>query len=338
MRSLCMVACLVAVVFTTGVDVMARNNVVNALKQQSASLLSRWQQRVSASPQVKTLLQIGVGVVICTTMACGGVTQAPEVAESNSPAVSETPDVAKDAAGPETPDVVQDDVEVIRTDLFGSGFIASRGLIHTSIKSYQKYKDKLPIQFYDGMMVHQIENGQDFIHIVDLIDNKALKVRYIGPETHKIVALETINGVMVGTHPDYGGRYTSFAAEFARSVNGRNGAELLTVLPEGTTLYGEPNVIFSDGDYAMTVHGFSFVDGPIQPFPAEVRFIVAAEHLVTIARPASLPPQEKTRPRPYKKRRNNKQNMQIATYRVDDADVGLAVPLLVSDSGVFPSK
>ena len=315
----------VALALATGVDVEAGSGgVVSALKQRSATLLIRWQQRVGVSPRAKALLQVGMAAAFCTTFACGGVTQSPEMTGGEAPAVSEAPEVQSSKSA------------LIRTELFGEGFVTSRGLTYESITAYGESKEKLPVQFYDGMMVIQVRNGKDFVRIVDLIDGKILKVRHIGHASYETVDYETITGVLVGTHPDYGTRYVSFAAEFARPVNNDGGDQLLAALPEGTTFYGEPNVIFSNGDYAITVYAFSLVGDQMLNFPRDVRFIVNSEHLVTIDRPANFPSplQRGIERRPPQRLRKN--NATIAHYRADDE--GLAPLLLVSDSVVLLSK
>ena len=304
-------AFVVAVALAAGVDLEARSGgVVSALKQRSsAALLSRWQQRVGVAPRTKAWLQMGMAAAFCTTLACSGVTQSPEITGGAAPVRSAAPEVQRDNPA------------IIRTELFGEGFAAPRGLTYDSITAYQDNKAKLPLQFYDGMMIHLVENGKDFVRIVDLVGDQELKVRYLGHAPSEMVAFKTITGVLVGTHPDYGTRYVAFAAEFARSVNNDGGDQLLAVVTDGTTFYGEPHVIFSDSEYVITVYAFSLVGDQIRNFPIAVHFIVNAEHLVTIGH------------RSPRQLRQNNQTM--AYYRADE---GEPAALLVSDRGVFSSR
>ncbi len=325
-------AYVVAVVLTTGIAVEAHGRGVSVLKRQGATLLSRWQQRVGVSTRAKSFLsQMGMAAAFCTALACGQATQPPEITAGDAPAVSEAP------ALPEAPE--RQTAALITTELFGKGFVASRGLNHDSTAAYVKHKEELPLQFYDGMMVHQVKDGRDYARIVDLVDGKVLKVRYIGglPDGLDTVDVETISGVLVGRHPDYGNRYVSFAAEFARPVNDDKSHLLLAELPAGTILYGEPNVIFSDGDYVIKTVGLSFAsDNKARKFPQEVRFFVNVEHLVTITRPASPSPGKKQQRRRMFER--NKEPLS-AHYRVEDGGVPLpAASLLISDEGVFLSR
>ena len=144
MRRLCVVACLVAVVLTAGGKSEARSSGMSMLKQRGAVLLSKWQQGAHG------LLQAGMAAALCTTLACGGVTQAPEVAPVQPTAQYEN------SIGPEAD---TEDMLII-TKLYGEGFGAARGIPAGSIEAYKKSKDMLPVQFYDGMMVHYIEAWQ----------------------------------------------------------------------------------------------------------------------------------------------------------------------------------
>lgn len=328
MRRFCMVSCLVVVVLTAGVDDAAGVRGSGALKQRGAELLSRWQQRMGTSSPAKTVVQAGMALTLCTMLACGGVMQSPEVAVPTTQYA--------EPIGPEPP-VKRSVGSIIRTELYGKGVVASRGLTYQSITAYEENKEKLPLQFYDGMMIIQVKDGKDFVRIVDLVDNKILKVRHIGHTSHETVDHETITGVLVGTHPDYGTRYVSFGAEFARPVNNDGGDELLAALPEGTIFYGEPNVIFSNGDYAITVYAFSLVGDQMRNFPREVRFIVNSEHLVTIDRPTTVPQQRGMQPHQRQRIQRNKNNHLLIYYRA--ADEGVDVSLLGDlDSGVFSSR
>jgi len=329
MQRASVLACVLSLVLIATSDGKAHGRGLSALKQSSAAL-SRWQQRGGVSSRIKSfLLEAGLAAAFCTTLACNGVTRAPEIT-----AASEAP--ALEAPASEAPTVAEehkkDETAIIRTELFGKGFTASRGLTYHSIQPYMENKEKLPVQFYDGMMIHQVKEDKDFVRIVDLSDDAVLKVRHIGSASQETVDLETIVGVMVGRHPDYGTRYVSFGAEFARALNDDGSDQLLAVAPEGMTFYGEPNVIFSDGDYVIKTHAFALVGDKIQAFPNALRFMVNAEHLVTIERPHILPrglqrrsPQES----------ENKQ--QLTHYRADD-DEGLVMSSLATDNGVFSNR
>ena len=320
MRRSCVFACVVAIGLATSVNVEARRGGLNVLKQRGAALLSRWQQRVL--PQTDTWMQLGLAVALCTTLACGGVTQSPEVTESNAPAVSAAPDVQ------------QDDAMLIITKLYGKGFSAARGIPPDSIAAYENSKTQLPVQFYDGMMIHYVEDGKDFVRVVDLVDDSVLKVRLIG-DLEVLVDFKTIAGVMVGEHYEYGGRrHISVAADLVRPINNDGGDQLLEAMPEGVTFYGVPNLIFSNGIYVVNIIGFSLPSGQMNKFPAVLRFIASAEDLVTITRPTQppTPPQRKRQFRPGRKK-----NEILASYRVDDD--GLVSSLLSgTDNGVFSSK
>lgn len=329
MQRTSMLACVLTVVLVTGVDGKASGRGFSALMQSKATQLSRWQERVGVSSRIKSLLsQAGMAAAFCTTLACNSVTRAPEITASTAPTV-EAPTVE----APAMPETQKAEPAIIRTELFGIGFTASRGLTYDSVQAYVENKEQLPVQFYDGMMIHQVKDGKDYVRIVDLIDDAVLRVRHIEPAARVTIDVETITGVMIGQHPDYGTRHVSVAAELVRALNDDGGEQLLTATPEGTTFYGEADMIFSDGDYVIKAYAFALVGDKIHAFPAAVRFIVKAEHLVTIERPAP-PPQDLQRRSPTEDRQHKQQ---LTHYRADD-DEALVTRSLATDNGVFSSR
>ncbi len=299
MQRLWVVACLMAGMWTVERDSEARSSAVGALKQRGAVLWSRWQQRVGALPRVKkSLLQAGMAAALCTTLACGGVTQSPEVVES-APAVVSAPQIV--------PERQENENLLIVTKLYGKGFTAARGIPAGSIEAYEQSKTELPVQFYDGMMVHYVEDGRDFVRIVDLFDDKVLKVRHLGG-SEVVVDPQTIEGIMVGEHHEYGRVRVSMAAQHVRSLNTERdaSAKLLDSLPEGTVFHGVPQVIFSNGVYVVNVDAFSIRNGPIQRSSTKMRFVASVEDLVISVAPAPSPPHRQQllpRPRPEGKQR-----------------------------------
>ena len=323
MRKVCVFVCAVAVLLTVEVDVRGNSGVINAVKQRSSALVHRWQQRVAPRIQarweqvrLKTLLltqrisvppvaqQTVVAITLCTLLGCGGITQSPENTATGEAVAQQAP--------AEAPDTKKDEAQMIVTELFGQGIVAARGLTYDSIAAYENNKENLPLQFYNGMMVHYIKDGFDYVRIVDLIGNSVLKVRHIDRSLLEMVELATIEGVMVGSHPDYGARLISVEAQFLRALNKDGGQQLLDVIPPETVLYGMPNLIFSDGDYVVKLFAFSPADSKIYGLPEVVRFVAANEHLVTITDPEVIkqipPPQQKpqfkNRPSPRKRARS----------------------------------
>ena len=320
MRRSCVFACIVAIGLATSVGVEARRGGLSLLKQRGAALLSRWQQRVL--PHAGTWVQLGVAVALCTTLACGSVTRLPEVVESSAPAVSKAPDVQH-----------ADEAMFIVTKLYGKGFTAARGIPAHSIAAYENSKEYLPAQFYAGMMVYYVEDGKDFARIVDLVDDNVLKVRHIG-DLEVIVDLDTIVGIMVGEHDEYGRGYIAVAADLVRPLNDDGSDQLLEALPEGITFYGVPDMIFSNGIYVVKITGFSLYSGQIRNLPTEVYFIALGEDLVPITRPAppSTPQQRKQQFRPKRE-----EHGVVASYRVGDGELAASL-LSGTDNGVFSSK
>ena len=321
MRRSCVFACMVAIGLATSVGVEARRGGLSLLKQRGAALLSRWQQRVL--PHADTWMQLGVAVALCTTLACGGVTRLPEVVESSAPAVSKAPDVQH-----------ADEAMLITTKLYGKGFTAARGIPANSIAAYENRKEHLPVQFYAGMMVYYVEDGKDFARIVDLVDDNVLKVRHMS-DLEVIVDLDTIVGIMVGEHDEYGRGYIAVAADLVRPLNDDGSDQLLEALPEGgVTFYGVPDMIFSNGIYVVKITGFSLYSGQIHNFPTEVYFIALGEDLVPLTRPA---PPSTPRPRKRQFRPKREEHRTVASYRVDDGELAASL-LSGTDNGVFSSK
>ena len=333
MQRVSVFVCAVAVLLTAEVDVRGSSGVINAVKQRSSALVQRWQQRVA--PRIKarweqvrlnsllvpqhisvspTAQQAVVAVALCTLLGCAGVTQSPENAAPQEVVEQQAPATAEAPATVETPDtapeIQRDNAQIIRTELFGEGIAASRGLTYDSIAAYENNKEKLPIQFYHGMMVHYIKDGGDHVRIVDLIGDSALKVRHIDRTFLELVGLGVIEGVVVGTHPDYGTRFIAVEAQFLRELNNDGGQQLLNAIPKETVFYGVPNLIFSDGDYVVKLLVFSppQADGKIYSLPEAVRFVTASEHLVTVTDPKIFEkiippkPRQQFRNRPLQRR------------------------------------
>ena len=322
MRRVYVFVCAVAVLLTVEVDARGNSGVINAVKQNSSALVHRWQQRVAPRIQarweqarLKTLLltqrisvspaaqQTVIAITLCTLLGCAGVTHSPENTATGEAVAQQAP--------AETPDTKKDEAEIIITKLFGQGFVAARGLTYDSIAAYKNNKAELPLEFYDGMMVHYVKDGLDYVRIVDLIGNSTLKVRYVNRDVLEVVELATIEGAMIGEHPDYGTRLISVEAQFLRNLNNGGGQQLLDEIPKETVFYGMPNRIFSDGDYVVNLFAFSPAEeSKIFGLPEVVRFVASNEHLVTITDPEVMkqipPPQQKpqfkNRPRQQRSR------------------------------------
>lgn len=317
MRRVCVLICAVAVLLTAEVDVRGNSGVINAVKQRSSAWVHRWQQRVAprikarweqaklkafiVDPRVSVLpatQRAVVVVTLCTLLGCAGITQSPENAATGEAVEQQA------SAAAETPDVKQDEAQIIRTELFGKGFVVARGLTYDSIDAYENNKEKLPLQFYNGMMVHYIKDNVDYVRIVDLIGNFVLKVRHIDRTVLDTVEQANIEGVLVGRHPDYGTRVIAVEAQFLRDLNNGGGQQLLDAIPKETVFYGVPNIIISDGDYVVKLFSFTTDDVRMYRLPEAVRFISAGERLVTITDPELLKQILPSQPQPRQQFRN----------------------------------
>ena len=255
----------------------ARSGVSDVIKHRSISLLGHLQQRLGVLPAAKTLLQrAGMAVALCTTLACSSTTQSPQLLTTANSVPS------------------QDVSSLIHTEVIGEGFLAMEGITYTSISAYQENHQVLPVQFYDGMLVHYIEEGADYARVLDLTTNDELLLRHVEQRHQKEVELDTIRGVMITAHPDYGGRYVTFPTQQARPFNDNGdlageAALLLTMLPPQSMFYGEPVTVFSDGSYVISIDGYSDGD-TVADFSGPVYFMVDSEHLITIERPMWFAP------------------------------------------------
>lgn len=247
-----------------GEQALAREKVMAVFKQHSAKLWGMWQSRLSAQQRVRFFLQqAGMTAALCTTLACSEKTQQLAV----EPAAS-----ASDAAA-----------QIETTEALQLGWGEVKTITRASIATYQASRSELSEQFYDNMFVHYIENGIDYAYVVDSPDGTSLRVRDKAQQLRNKVALETISGVAISNHPDYGVGY-AFPKGKARSVNADGSEQLLMGLPPSILLYGKTSVIFSDDSYLMQLSYVLWPDGSVLEFnmPTLPLLLVDADHLVVV--------------------------------------------------------
>ena len=170
----------------------------------------------------------------------------------------------------------------IDLEYFGEGQQQVLGITQEWVETYEAKKHLLSPRFYDGMMVHYIVDGIDFVQTLDLANDGHLRVRSKEYSERKPVDHKTIEGILVGKHSDYNGlNFFSFTIENARPLD-ENGRRLLELIPAEAVLYGQPGAILTGDNYLMQAAVVSFGQDEHSYLPALIRFIVDRDKLTSI--------------------------------------------------------